>query len=95
MNLNIFIYLDIKIKIFSMDNDLFCRNLISKIADLSLMKVKYENKAVESQDEIDHIHNYEIYKDIKSDLKYKKLLYRNHCTLYFPYFSYLSKLFTN
>lgn len=61
------------------DKDLYCSSLWNRISDLVLLKIKYEERLETSEDELTHKRDYEVYKDLKSDLKFKHNLYQKDC----------------
>lgn len=72
------------------DNILYCSSLLNQIGDLTLLKIKYEDKLDQLSDDFEYRRDMEIYKDISSNLKYKNTLYRNDCM---GYKTFLSALF--
>jgi hypothetical protein len=73
------------------DQDLYCSKLWNRISDLTLLQIKYEEKLETYQDEFTHKRDHEVYKDLKSDLKYKHLLYRKDCVGFGAYLISLMK----
>ncbi len=67
-----------------------CSSLLNQIGDLTLLKIKYEDKFDQISDDFEYRRDMEFYKDISSNLKYKHTLYRNECM---GYKSFLSALF--
>jgi len=74
------------------DKDLYCSKLWSKISDATMLKMKYKQDLETSKNDFDFKRDYEIYRDIKSDLKYKHLLYQKDCV---GFGSYLISLMKN
>ncbi len=68
---------------------IYCSKLREKLDKLTLLSIKYEEKAIESLNDDEFKKNYNIYQDITSNLKYKEDLYINKCS---KYHIYLSKL---
>ena len=60
----------------------YCISLSTKINDLSILKTKYEEKLDQASDDFEYRRDIELYKDIKSNLKYKHTLYKNNCIGY-------------
>jgi hypothetical protein len=61
------------------DKNLYCSKLSSRINDLKKIQDIYEEKLETSLGYFEFRRDYEIYKDLKSDLKYKNNLYRKDC----------------
>lgn len=61
------------------DKDLYCSSLWNRISDLALLKIKYEERLETSEYEFTHKRDYEVYRDLKSDFRYKFLLYQKDC----------------
>lgn len=73
------------------DKNLYCSQLWSRISDLALLKVKYEERLETSEDEFTHKRDYEVYKDLKTDFRYNFLLYQKDCVGFGSYLVSLMK----
>lgn len=74
-----------------MEKGLYCVSLLNKINDLTLLKIKLDERLEQTEDDIVVLRDTQIYKDVSSDLKYKHVLYMKNCSSYKEYFLNLWK----